>query len=141
MSQHSKGKQFNASKHSPHQIRSSGPSKVNSNSSAVSTNATTRALLAPNTSIGQHFLKNPAVVDAIIHKSHIQPTDTVLEVGPGTGNLTVKMLPLCKKLVAVEYDVRMVREVLKRVEGSAKEHCFSVIQGDVMKVSLISFLS
>jgi hypothetical protein len=33
---------------------------------------TVRTLLTPNTSIGQHFLKNPAVVDAIVAKSHIQ---------------------------------------------------------------------
>ncbi len=42
---------------------------------------TVRTLLSPNTSIGQHFLKNPAVVDAIVHKSQIQNTDIVLEVG------------------------------------------------------------
>ena len=42
---------------------------------------TVRTLLSPNTSIGQHFLKNPAVVDAIVQKSQIQNTDIVLEVG------------------------------------------------------------
>ncbi|RYY71955.1 hypothetical protein EON63_21330 [archaeon] len=46
---------------------------------------TARTLLSPNTSIGQHFLKNPAIVDAIVTKSRINSTDTVLEVGPGTG--------------------------------------------------------
>jgi 18S rRNA (adenine1779-N6/adenine1780-N6)-dimethyltransferase len=59
---------------------------------------TVRTLLAPNTSIGQHFLKNPAVVDAIVAKSQIRSTDTVLEVGPGTGNLTVRLLQQSKKV-------------------------------------------
>ena len=76
-----------------------------------------RNLLTPNTSIGQHFLKNPAVVDNIIQKSQIRSTDIVLEVGPGTGNLTAKLLEQGKKVIAVEYDRRMVREVLKRFEG------------------------
>jgi 18S rRNA (adenine1779-N6/adenine1780-N6)-dimethyltransferase len=98
-----------------------------------------RTLLAPNTSIGQHFLKNPAVVDAIIQKSHIKPTDTVLEVGPGTGNLTVRLLEQAKKVVAIEFDRRMVREVLKRVEGTDKERNLSVIQGDVLKVEIPYF--
>ncbi len=40
-----------------------------------------------------------------------------LEVGPGTGNLTVRLLEQSKKVVAVEFDRRMVREVLKRDEG------------------------
>jgi 18S rRNA (adenine1779-N6/adenine1780-N6)-dimethyltransferase len=53
-----------------------------------------RTLLSPNTSIGQHFLKNPAIVDAIVTKSHILKTDTVLEVGPGTGELEVYFLKL-----------------------------------------------
>lgn len=100
---------------------------------------TVRTLLAPNTSIGQHFLKNPAVVDAIINKSNLRSSDIVLEVGPGTGNLTIRLLPQCKKVIAVEFDRRMVREVLKRVEGSEYEHHLQVIQGDVLKVELPYF--
>ena len=44
-------------------------------------------LIAPNTSLGQHFLKNPAVVTAIVAKAAIKPTDSVLEIGPGTSTL------------------------------------------------------
>jgi len=102
-------------------------------------NHTVRTLLAPNTSIGQHFLKNPAVVDAIVQKSHIRPTDIVLEIGPGTGNLTVRLLEHAKKVIAVEFDRRMVREVLKRVEGSEHEKHLQMIHGDVLKVDLPYF--
>jgi 18S rRNA (adenine1779-N6/adenine1780-N6)-dimethyltransferase len=98
-----------------------------------------RALLTPNTSIGQHFLKNPAVVDAIVAKSQLKPSDIVLEVGPGTGNLTVRLLEQSKRVVAVEFDRRMVREVLKRVEGTEYERNLQVIQGDVLKVELPFF--
>lgn len=95
---------------------------------------TVRTLLAPNTSIGQHFLKNPAVVDAIVAKAQLRSTDVTMEVGPGTGNLTVRLLEQSKRVVAVEFDRRMVREVLKRVEGTDREHNLQVIQGDVLKV-------
>lgn len=132
--------------------RDNGSASAAGGSSGSSTG---RTLLSANTSIGQHFLKNPAVVDAIIAKSQIRPTDIVMEVGPGTGNLTVRLLEVAKKVVAVEFDRRMVgidatndeliwlilyplplqvREVLKRVEGTEKEHHLSVIQGDVLKV-------
>jgi 18S rRNA (adenine1779-N6/adenine1780-N6)-dimethyltransferase len=57
---------------------------------------------------GQHILKNPQVVRAIVEKAGIQPTDVVLEIGPGTGNLTMKLLEVAKKVVAVELDRRMV---------------------------------
>ena len=74
-------------------------------------------LITPNTSIGQHFLKNPAVVTAIIQKSGIKQTDVVLEIGPGTGNMTVRMLEKVKKVIACEVDPRMVAELQKRVQG------------------------
>lgn len=67
-----------------------------------------RTLLTPNTSIGQHFLKNPAIVDAIVAKANIRNTDITLEIGPGTGNLTVRLLEQSKRVIAVEFDRRMV---------------------------------
>ena len=53
-----------------------------------------------NKDFGQHILKNPLVVDAIVEKAGLRSMDTVLEIGPGTGNLTVKMLEKCKKVGA-----------------------------------------
>jgi 18S rRNA (adenine1779-N6/adenine1780-N6)-dimethyltransferase len=117
----------------PYNARSNGSGKDEERTQTV------RTLLAPNTSIGQHFLKNPAVVDSIVQKSQIRSTDIVLEVGPGTGNLTVRLLEESKRVIAVEFDRRMVREVLKRVEGSENEKNLQVIQGDVLKVDLPYF--
>lgn len=62
-------------------------------------------------SLGQHLLKNPLVTAAMIEKAGIKATDTVLEIGPGTGNLTLKLLECCKKVIAVEHDPRMVVEL------------------------------
>lgn len=69
---------------------------------------------AKNTSLGQHLLKNPGVVTKIIEAAKIQPSDVVLEIGPGTGNLTVKLCELGRKIVALEVDPRMAAEVKKR---------------------------
>ncbi len=60
---------------------------------------------------GQHILKNPQVVRSIVEKAGIQPTDVVLEIGPGTGNLTMRLLEVAKRVIAVEVDHRMVRSV------------------------------
>ena len=62
-----------------------------------------------------------------------------MKVGPGTGNLTVRLLEQAKKVVAVEFDRRMVREVLKRVEGCPREKNLQVIQGDILKVDVPYF--
>jgi 18S rRNA (adenine1779-N6/adenine1780-N6)-dimethyltransferase len=90
-------------------------------------------LIAPNTSIGQHFLKNPAVVTSIVQKAAVKPTDVVLEIGPGTGNMTVPLLQRAKSVVALEFDPRMVREVLKRVQNSPEEPKLKIIQGDAIQ--------
>jgi len=67
---------------------------------------------------GQHILKNPLLVDTIVQKSGIKTTDVVLEIGPGTGNLTKKLLDAGKKVIAVEIDPRMVLELNKRFQGT-----------------------
>lgn len=67
---------------------------------------------------GQHFLKNPLVVKGIVEYGKLRSTDTVLEIGPGTGNMTVKLLEQAKRVIAVELDPRMVAEVQKRVQGT-----------------------
>lgn len=64
---------------------------------------------------GQHLLTNQRILDSIVRKSGIKPTDTVLEIGPGTGNLTLKLLEAAKSVVSFEIDKRMVEVLQKRV--------------------------
>ncbi|XP_041475839.1 probable dimethyladenosine transferase [Lytechinus variegatus] len=92
-----------------------------------------------NTGIGQHILKNPLVIESIISKAALRTTDTVLEVGPGTGNMTVKMLDKAKKVVACELDPRLVAELQKRVQGTPFGPKLQVIVGDVLKTDLPFF--
>lgn len=58
------------------------------------------------------------LVQTIVEKSGIKPTDVVLEIGPGTGNLTKKLLEAAKSVVAVELDPRMVLELNRRFQGT-----------------------
>ncbi|KAF8020160.1 hypothetical protein BT93_G0767 [Corymbia citriodora subsp. variegata] len=88
---------------------------------------------------GQHILKNPLLVDSIVQKSGIKTTDVILEIGPGTGNLTKKLLDAGKSVVAVELDPRMVLELQRRFQGTPYSHRLKVIQGDVLKTELPYF--
>jgi 18S rRNA (adenine1779-N6/adenine1780-N6)-dimethyltransferase len=91
-------------------------------------------------SFGQHILKNPAIVNAIVDKAGVKSTDVVLEIGPGTGNLTTKLLDTCKKVVAVEFDPRMVLELRRRVQNDPVWNSkLEIIQGDFLKVDLPYF--
>jgi len=132
MPKNKKGKRSSA--HSPYNAASSqfAKSAAGGHDQSQSSGAN---LITPNTTLGQHFLKNPAVVTSIVEKASIKPTDVVLEIGPGTGNVTVPLLEKSKKTIAIEYDSRMVREVLKRVEGTPLEHKLQVIQGDALKTA------
>ncbi|VDM01821.1 unnamed protein product [Schistocephalus solidus] len=84
---------------------------------------------------GQHILKNPLVVQSIVDKSGIKPIDTVMEVGSGTGNLTVKLLEKAKKVCAFEVDPRMVAELQKRVQYTPLRNKLEIIVGDVIKAT------
>ncbi|KAL9591310.1 MAG: hypothetical protein Q9179_007853 [Wetmoreana sp. 5 TL-2023] len=92
-----------------------------------------------NTDLGQHVLKNPGVAQAIVDKANLKQSDIVLEVGPGSGNLTVKILEKAKKVIAVEVDPRMAAEVTKRVQGKPEAKRLEVLLGDVIKTELPYF--
>lgn len=82
---------------------------------------------------GQHLLKNPLVTVAMVEKAALRSTDVVCEVGPGTGNLTLKLLEVAKKVVAVELDPRMVVELQKRVQATPLAPKLQIIHGDFIK--------
>lgn len=119
------------------------PPKRNSAAAASSpyskAQTTTNNVFKFNTNVGQHILKNPGVAEAIVAKAHLKPSDVVLEVGPGTGNLTVRILEKAKKVIAVELDPRMAAEVTKRVQGRPEQKRLEVLLGDVIKTELPHF--
>jgi 18S rRNA (adenine1779-N6/adenine1780-N6)-dimethyltransferase len=104
-----------------------------------SASSASNAIFKMNTDIGQHVLKNPGVATAIVDKADLKQSDIVLEVGPGSGNLTVKILEKAKKCIAVELDPRMAAEVTKRVQGTPQGKRLDVVLGDVIKTDLPYF--
>ncbi|KAF9011346.1 adenine-N6,N6--dimethyltransferase [Cyathus striatus] len=88
---------------------------------------------------GQHILKNPATAQKIVDAANLKPTDKVMEVGPGTGNLTVKILEKAKHVTAIEMDPRMAAEVIKRVQGTPEQRKLEVIIGDFVKAEIPYF--
>lgn len=79
------------------------------------------------------------IITAMIKKSGLRPTDVALEIGPGTGNMTVKLLEQVKKVVACEIDTRLVAELQKRVQGTPFQQKLQILIGDVLKTELPFF--
>ena len=100
---------------------------------------TTNNVFKFNTNVGQHILKNPGVAEAIVAKANLKPSDIVLEIGPGTGNLTVRILEKAAKVIAVELDPRMAAEVTKRVQGRPEQKRLEVLLGDAIKMEYPHF--
>lgn len=75
----------------------------------------------------------------MLEKAALRPTDVVLEIGPGTGNMTIKMLEKAKKVVACEIDSRMIAELQKRVQGTIYQSKLQIVYGDVLKSDLPFF--
>jgi 16S rRNA (adenine1518-N6/adenine1519-N6)-dimethyltransferase len=71
-------------------------------------------------SLGQNFLTDPALRDAVADHAGLSADDEVLEVGAGVGTLTVALASRCRRVVAVELDGRLIpalREALAGVEN------------------------
>lgn len=92
-----------------------------------------------NKDFGQHILKNPLIIQSMVDKAALRPTDVALEIGPGTGNMTIKLLEKTKKVVACEIDPRLVAELQKRVQGTPYQSSLQIMIGDVLKTELPFF--
>lgn len=64
--------------------------------------------LRPHKGLGQNFLQDPIALEKIVAAAEIQPTDAVLEIGPGLGSLTRYLAASAKAVVAVELDQHLL---------------------------------
>lgn len=69
-------------------------------------------------SLGQHWLKDEASLDAMLEVAEVSPEDVVLEIGPGPGALTSKLVKTAKQVIAVEFDTNLASDLPKRVPAS-----------------------
>ena len=64
--------------------------------------------MAPKKRFGQNFLIDESIVQRILQAIAPQPQETLVEIGPGQGALTLGLLRLCKKLIAIEMDKDLI---------------------------------
>lgn len=86
-----------------------------------------------NKSLGQNFLIDDDVIESIVDAAKIEKNDLVIEIGPGLGTLTARLLEKAKKVIAIELDNRMVNILNDRFYLYDN---FELINEDILKVDL-----
>lgn len=86
-----------------------------------------------NKSLGQNFLIDDDVIESIVNAAKIEKNDLVIEIGPGLGTLTARLLEKAKKVIAIELDNRMVNILNDRFYLYDN---FELINEDILKVDL-----
>ena len=85
----------------------------------------------PNKSLGQNFLLDKDALDAICDAAGLQPTDSVLEIGPGLGALTVRLLARAGHVTSIEKDTKFAAFIAKKL----KREGFKLVEGDALDVA------
>jgi len=103
--------------------------------------ADVRALLAelgvrPTKQLGQNFLHDPNTIRRIVRTAELAPDDVVLEVGPGLGSLTLGLLPVAARVVAVELDPVLAGALPGTVAQRLPEHAdrLDVVHADALRI-------
>jgi 16S rRNA (adenine1518-N6/adenine1519-N6)-dimethyltransferase len=87
--------------------------------------------LRPSKGLGQNFLQDERALQEIVAAAGIVPTDDILEIGPGLGNLTRHLALAAHKVTAVELD-KSLFPALEKVVAPYKN--VQLVQGDILRL-------
>ena len=89
--------------------------------------------IQPRKRFAQHWLRSDKALNKIVQAAELSESDRLLEIGPGTGILTHRLLPLAASVVAVEIDRDLCQKLVKKI-GSVEN--FLLLQGDILSLDL-----
>lgn len=95
------------------------------------------AVLLPETdkSLGQHWLTDDSILEDIVSAANIDKNELVLEIGPGPGYLTEKILQKTNQLIAVEFDKKLFNRLEEKYNS---EKTIKIINEDILKFNFSS---
>ena len=86
----------------------------------------------PKKSLGQHWLKDPEILADIAEAAELTSDDVVLEIGPGLGTLTSRLLARANSVTAVEFDADLARKLPGQLPGKK----LTVVNQDILQFDL-----
>lgn len=90
--------------------------------------------LATKYRLGQNFLVQDHVIEKIVQLAEVQPTDVVVEVGPGLGTLTVALLDRARAVCSLEADSEL-EQVLAVTCKEPHPDSFTLVMGDALAIT------
>ncbi|MET0643425.1 MAG: 16S rRNA (adenine(1518)-N(6)/adenine(1519)-N(6))-dimethyltransferase RsmA [Candidatus Binatia bacterium] len=92
----------------------------------------------PRKRLGQNFLVHENIIESILRLLDVSPGDEIVEIGPGLGFLTRRLLDTARRVWAVEIDSALVNRLKQSFLGS--HPAFHLIHNDILKVAPEEFL-
>ncbi len=89
----------------------------------------------PTKKLGQNFVTDPNTIRRIVGAAKLTGSETVVEIGPGLGSLTLGLLEVARRVVAVEIDPKLASELESTIAKRAPGLDFTLVRGDAMKVT------
>ena len=89
--------------------------------------------IRPSKRFGQHFLHDRNIIAKIITAFDPQRYETVVEIGPGTGALTASLVERAAKVVAIEFDRKLIEPLLERFSQLDN---FRLVEADALEVDI-----
>ena len=90
--------------------------------------------LATKYRLGQNFLVQDHVIEKIVQLAEVQPTDVIVEVGPGLGTLTVALLDNARAVCSLEADAEL-EQVLALTCKEPHPDSFALVMGDALTIT------
>ena len=91
--------------------------------------------VAPTKKLGQNFVTDPNTIRRIVQAAKLTGSETVVEIGPGLGSLTLGLLEQAKHVIAVEIDNKMAAAIEDTVATRAPGKSFYLVSADALKVT------
>ena len=89
----------------------------------------------PTKKLGQNFVTDPNTIRRIVTAAKLNGNETVVEIGPGLGSLTLGLLEVAKKVIAVEIDPKMAAELEATIAKRAPGTDFTLVRDDALRVT------
>ena len=86
--------------------------------------------------LGQHFLAKGSILERIARAACPQPVDAVIEIGPGRGALTAKLLERASRVIAIEVDPALAAHLRAKFAGEPR---LEVVEADVLATDLVQW--
>ncbi|MDB5163664.1 MAG: putative Ribosomal small subunit methyltransferase [Candidatus Saccharibacteria bacterium] len=90
--------------------------------------------VTPRKSLGQHWLHDQSALQAMVAAAQVESKDMVVEIGPGLGTLTQKLVEQAREVLAIELDERLATDLPRRVPANN----LTIANSDILKFDFTS---